>query len=222
MLKPHRRVAPEVIEIAIKQILAYHRQGKRSLRQLPGKGAHGREEIQAQAEALNWNPTKVRKARQFALLYGARELDELFRLLRKHRPIFGIAHVGVLVTIPEARERAALQRWCITQHQSTADLERDLKTRRPDQRHGGRRRNVAAEPAHALVQLAEMADTWRRWFEVAQGESQGTRTQSVLHRLPRTVREQVEAVYQTTRSLHEVVSRQLARFRRQSQRQKRT
>jgi hypothetical protein len=95
----------EAVAEAIHEIRAYHQQGRQSLRELPERGQHGARAIDAQAERLgsNWNATKLRKARQFANReggYSRQRLKELCRLLRKHRPVFGISHIGLLVMVP--------------------------------------------------------------------------------------------------------------------------
>ena len=50
----------------VRENLAYHDQGRQSLRELPERGKHGARAIDAQAEELGWNATKLRKARAFA------------------------------------------------------------------------------------------------------------------------------------------------------------
>jgi hypothetical protein len=87
----------EEVSQAVREIRAYHDQGRQSLKELPLRGPHGAGAIDAQAEELGWNATKLRKARQFAHRqdgYTRKQLDELCRLLREHRPRFGTSHVG--------------------------------------------------------------------------------------------------------------------------------
>lgn len=122
------------------------------------------------------SPTKLRKARQFAHRaegHSRERLDALCRLLREHRPIFGIAHVGLLVTVVPWPEREAIQKECIEGNWSTYELQAEIKKRYGARRQGGRRRQVPAEPGHVLFQIAEMADTWLRWYAVVtEGEEE--------------------------------------------------
>lgn len=112
------------VATAIWEIRAYHDQGRQSLRDLPSRGKHGARTIDEQAERLGWNSTRLRKARQFAHReegYSRKRLNELCRLLRAHSPVFGISHVGLLVTVPWP-EREAPQRACVEGNWSTYEL----------------------------------------------------------------------------------------------------
>src|SRR5436305_827887 len=93
----------EEVNQAIREIRDYHEEGRKGLDEVPERSRQGARDIDAQAERLGWNPTRLRKARQFAHReegYTQQRLNELCRLLREHRPIFGISHVGLLVTVP--------------------------------------------------------------------------------------------------------------------------
>jgi hypothetical protein len=212
MVESRRRATPAEVDEAIQEIQAYHRAGQRSLKQVPGKSAYAQAEVQTQAEALQWNETKLRKARQFANLYRKKDLAELFRLLRKHRPVFGVSFIGVLVTIPDRRERVEVQRWCILQNASFAALEREIKIRRPDQRQGGRRRRVGDDPLHALVQLEEMSDSWLRWYKAVKPKG-AAKGETLFDRLTADVQQQVEKVRKAMEQLHETVTEALDRAR---------
>jgi hypothetical protein len=201
-------------EEAIRAIRAYWQQGRTILRQAPTRGGYHRGEIVDLARRLGWNETKVRKARQFASQYTREQLADLCRVLREHRPHFGPAHVGVLVTVPDARQRADLQRWCIEHDISKADLELEVKKRFGPRRFGGRRRQVAADPALAMLQIHEMVDTWLRWFAAASEEPEGNdETRSVLDRLPESVRAEARKVNRAMRRLRDAVADELARAR---------
>src|SRR5262245_44831039 len=116
-----RATRDEVAE-AIRQIKAYHAQGKQSLKGLPERGRYGQRALDEQAERRGWNVTRLRKARQFAHAdegYSRERLNELFRLLREHRPVFGVSHVAVLVTAPWP-VRGEFQRLCIEHNWSKA------------------------------------------------------------------------------------------------------
>jgi hypothetical protein len=207
MSESRPRATRDDVEEAIREIRAYYQHGRAILRQVPARGGYHRGEIVDLARRLGWNETKARKARQFAGQYTREQLADLCRLLREHRPHFGPAHVGVLVTVPDARQRADLQRWCIEHDISKAELELEVKKRFGRRRFGGRRRQVAQDPLHALVQVDEMADTWLRWHAVAaEEEEHNGHGQSVLERLPDVVRQQVRAVSRAMRRLRDTIA----------------
>ncbi|MFO0881820.1 MAG: hypothetical protein U0840_31425 [Gemmataceae bacterium] len=204
--------SPEVVSQAIRDIRAYHDQGRQSLRDLPQRGEYGGGAIDGQAERLGWNPTRLRKARQFAHPeegYSRDRLNELCRLLREHRPVFGVTHVALLVSVPWS-QREELQRECVEGNWSTQELQTEIKRRFGSRRQGGRRRRVSSDPSHALVQLEEMAETWRRWLAVA-GE------QEVLDALPEKVRERINAVNRAISRLREEVTGELEAGRRKEE-----
>src|SRR5262249_33667210 len=122
-MKNRPRATSAEVERSVREIREYHRQGRASLRELPQRRARGQRDLDEQAEGLGWNVTRLRKARQFADPeggYSQDRLNELCRLLREHRPIFGVAHVGILVTISWAEGRADLQRRCLRDNWSKA------------------------------------------------------------------------------------------------------
>src|SRR5947209_6099192 len=189
MSESRPRASRDEVEQAIRDIRAYYQQGREILRQVPARGGYHRGEIVDLARRLGWNETKVRKARQFASQYTREQLADLCRLLREHRPHFGTAHIGIVVTVPDARQRAALQRWCIEHDVSKAELELEVKKRFGPRRFGGRRRQVAGDPLQALLQMDEMADSWLRWHSIASEEPhRNGHNGSVLARLPEAVR----------------------------------
>jgi hypothetical protein len=197
------------VSAAISEIRAYHAQGVQSLRELPVKGAYGAGAIDEQAGRLSWNPTKLRKARQFAHPesgYSGERLKELFRLLREHRPVFGVTHIGLLVSVPWP-QRAELQSECITGGWSTYELQARIKRLFGTRREGGRRRRVSGDPAGALVQLREMADTWERWFRVAEEEGEGGLP--VLDGLPEKVRARAVAARRAVKLLFDAIDDEL-------------
>lgn len=204
----------EEVTQAIREIRTYHEQGRRSLRELPERGKHGARAIDEQAERLGWNPTRLRKARQFAhpkTGYSRERLNELCGLLREHRPVFGTSHVGLLVTVPWP-ERETLQHGCVKGNWSTAELQAEIKRRYGSRRQGGRRRRVSADPGRALVQLDEMADTWRRWLAVVSEANEGE--EAILDALPVAVNTQVNAVRRAVNRLRVAVSAELEARRR--------
>src|SRR5262245_19268960 len=140
MSESRPRATREEVAAAIRQITDYYRQGRTSLRELPGRGRYGARAIAAQAERLGWAETRLRKARQFASPeagYSRGRLHELISLLREHRPVFGVCHVGVLVSASWAAGRAGLQRRCVLENWSKARLEAEVKARLGTRRLGG-------------------------------------------------------------------------------------
>jgi hypothetical protein len=218
----HRpRATRDEVERSIREIREYHRQGRASLRELPERSRYGQRALDEQAERRGWNVTRIRKARQFAHAdegYSRERLNELFRLLREHRPVFGVSHIGVLVTAPWP-VRGEFQRLCIEQNWSKAELETAIKARLGPRRFGGRRRHVAADPVHALVQLGEFTDSWQRWYAVAAEEPEGNgETRSVLDRLPESVSAEARKVNRAIRRLRDKVAGALERARARRQR----
>ena len=191
------RVTADKIEDTITALEAYHQQGATSLREHP-KGVYDDGTIAAEAKLLGWNETKLRKARQFAHEqwgYNERRLKELFRLLRRDRPKFGIAHIGLLVTVAWDDGRETLQKDCIEKNWSKSTLELEIKSLFPDRRHGGRRRQVGDERGHLLAQLDDLADSWLRWCTAAQAKQENGRAKkSRLDTLPPDVQQRVREV----------------------------
>ena len=192
-----RQATTEEIEEVITAIQAYHDRGADSLRLHPTTG-YDQGTIARTAGALGWNETKLRKARQFAreeFGYRKRRLRELFRLLRQHRPRFGIAHIGLLVTVSWDDGRETLQERCIEKNWSKHTLELEIKSLFPDRRHGGRRRQVGDERGHLLAQLDDLADSWLRWCAIAQAKQENGRAKkSRLDTLPPDVQQRVREV----------------------------
>lgn len=209
--RPH--VSTEKVEAAIKAIREYHAQGRRSLKELPGRGEYGDKTLADQAKILGWNNTKLRKARQFArkkVGYSGNHLKKLYILLRENRPNFGISYVGLLVTVPLIL-RDELQKECIVNNWSTAELKAEIKKRFGSRRQGGRRRHVSSNPESALVQLEEMAHTWQRWYGVVtEVEEGGRKKKSILETFPGQVQEQLKATVRAIARLRDTVSAELA------------
>jgi hypothetical protein len=190
---------------AIQEIKAYHEQGRRSLRELPRRGEHGARAIDEQADKLGWNPTRLRKARQFAHNsegYSRDRLAELCNLIRDHRPVFGVSHVGLLVTVPWP-QRERIQKECVEGNWSTAELQAEIKRQYGARRQGGRRRRVSAKPEHILIQLDQMADTWRRWHMVVAKVNEAG--QSALDPLPGEIRDRIKSTAKALTKLQEAV-----------------
>jgi hypothetical protein len=150
------RASHDEVMKKIAEIQDYHEEGRKSLKRPPSTT------VQKQADALGWNITRLRKARQFARAksgYSQARLEELCDLLEHYGPIFGTAHIGLLVTVSWP-EREEIQRECIEGNWSVLDLKTALKARRDSRSAGGRHRKVA--PDDVLVRLEDVTTTWRR------------------------------------------------------------
>src|SRR6516164_6697233 len=100
-MQPERsRAAPAALATAIAEIRSYYHEGRICLEETPRSGNYGSDFVEKRCRELgpSWNPTKLRKERQFADQYSQKDLRRLIRLLRQHRPVFGISHVGILVS----------------------------------------------------------------------------------------------------------------------------
>jgi hypothetical protein len=84
-------VGQQEVAQATQEICAYHKKGRESLRELPDRGKHGARAIDAQAERLSWNVTRLRKARQFA------HADDGYFPLREHHLWKGELTLGEVV-----------------------------------------------------------------------------------------------------------------------------
>jgi hypothetical protein len=221
MAERRQQASRDEVNAAIADIREYHSQGRASLRDLPERGRYGQKAIIEAAEQLGWKDTKLRKARQFALMFTQKQLDDLCGLVRRHLAHFGTTHVGIAVTVPDARERAELLRSCIVNDWGKAQFQAEIKARLGPRRHGGRRRQVAEDPLHALVQVDEMADTWLRWhtIAVARPERNG-HARSTLDRLPEPVQRGVQSVTQVMRRLRVAVTAGLEEVRSRRRRRK--
>jgi hypothetical protein len=217
MAESRPRASRDEVAQSVREIREYHRQGRDSLRELPKRGGYGQRALDEQAGRLGWNVMRLRKARQFAgpeSGYSRKRLNELVRLLREHRPVFGVSHVGILVSASWAEGRARLQRRCILENWGKARLEAEVKARLGPRRSGGRRRRVADDPVQALMQIDKMADTWLRWHAAAAAEQRGNGDgESVLDRLPKPVQTEVRRVTRAMSRLRGAVAGELERAR---------
>lgn len=209
MTRERPKASPEEVSTAIREIRAYHEQGRQSLRDLRQRGGYGVRAIDEQAERLGWTPTKMRKARQFAHRqqgYTRERLNELCRLLREHRPVFGVSHVGLLVTVDwPAREQ--LQRECIEGNWSKSELQAEVTRCYGLRRQGGRKKRVPSDPAQTLAQLDQEAKKWERWYAVA--SELNDEKETILNALPETVRERVQEVKRAVTRLRTAIADEL-------------
>src|SRR5262245_34160583 len=218
------RATRDEVNRAIREIEAYHRHGRQSLKEMPRRGRYGEGDIAGQVKRLrekepgtHWSHTRIRKARQFADPeggYSRRQLDHLYRLLRKHLPVFGVSHVGILVTLGWAEGRAELQRRCVVSNWSKAELEAAVMRRLGPRRQGVRWRQVGEEAGHLLPQLDAMAQSWERWYGVANGTlGKAGRRRNVLPKLPPAIRKRVKAITGAMAGLRAKVAEKLREIR---------
>jgi hypothetical protein len=155
---------PEEVAQKIEQIIDYHARGKESLQ-------HSLRPDD-QAIELGWNVTKLRKARQFARQqsgYNQQQLEALCELLIEHRPVFGISHIGLLVTVPRP-ERDKFQHRCIVNNWSVQKLETEIKSRFGIRSPGGRKRRFESDEVFVLIE--DMTTAWYRFFFAAKTSQQ--------------------------------------------------
>ncbi|MFO0822828.1 MAG: hypothetical protein U0792_06870 [Gemmataceae bacterium] len=186
-------------EKAIRNFLAHGRRSLKHLDNLPDERQHfHKAENEKQADDLGWSETKLRKARLFAKQYPREEdLDDLCREIRKHRGVFGTAHIGILVTVPDADVRKSLLRWCIDGSYSKTELELEVQKLYGKKVNRGRSRRVVKDRGRLLLQVEEMADTWIRWHRQVEAKS-------FLSTLPENVRDKVAALTPRMKSLHQL------------------
>lgn len=192
MAKPHNpkpkgrvRVSLDEVKQSIEEIREYHAIGAKSRERRPGRAKHGKFEVDE--EAKGWSVTKFLKARQFAAAYSADDLDDLCEHVRKHLPQFGTAHVGILVTIPDAKVRKKLQIRCIEKNLSKAQLIALVKRHFFGPRSsGGRHRRVPRDPGLLLTELRLMSESWCRWMAIAKP---GTVDEAALPRIAEEIGE---------------------------------
>jgi hypothetical protein len=213
MARTRPRATRDDVEAAIAEITDYHKQGQLACT-LPvgGPGSRQVKTIKDLARRVGCNETKVRKAWQFARRYTGDALDELCRSLRRHRPHFGTAHVGILVTVPDRRTRKELQRGCVREDWSARWLQFQVWNRLGLRRQGGRRPRVDGEAEPLLRRLDALAGTWLRLCDAAGGHRPEVRGgRSVLQKLPGAMKWHVEQVTDAMRELREAVADRLGR-----------
>ncbi len=204
------RATSTEIDTAIREIRDFHANGRESIRLMPGRGGFGGGEIDEQARRLGWAGTKLRKARKFATQYPRKDdLDELCKLVRDHKAIFGTAHVGILVTVPKAQARDAVLLWCLKGNHSKADFEQEVQKRVGKRRKGGRRRRIDKDPGRLLIQVEETANTWLRWYELVKGDEEQPEASSLLNRLSAELQKGVHTVAKAMKELHDRAEKEL-------------
>jgi hypothetical protein len=153
--KTKRRATHSEVCKQIASLKQYHQQGCES--------RQSKVPFVKQAKILGWAITKLMKAHWFAKVYGDDDLDALCESLKQHRPVFGIAHIGLLVTLRGTLKhyRIELQEKCVENNWSTEELSNEMLTTLGSRNtRGGRRPFVTADTA--LIVLQKKATTVRR------------------------------------------------------------
>ncbi len=204
---PRPRASRQKVEAVIKQVRGYYQLGQELLKAHVERGGYDAHFFDAEAAERGCNSTYLRKAAQFARApdgYSPHQLEQLVKLLRTHRALVGITHIGLLVTLRWKRGRMEVQSSCIRERWSKAVLQAEIHKRvgraRP---HCGRRRRID-DASHALVQLEGIAESWRRWSGLARGDPT-EQMRGVLADLPKSIRKQVAAVDRCMAALQEAV-----------------
>jgi hypothetical protein len=202
-----RRLAKKAeVKKKINEIRAYHDQGRESLAQ-PSKVT-----IKQQADALGWNETKLRKARQFAhptTGYSEDQLCELCDLVLDYRPVFGTAHIGQLVTVRDPDDRNKIQDECILGNWSLRELKLACKKHSVPRSRGGRRPKLT-DPA-VLIQLDDELTTYRRFVRELKRPRNGKR--SIFKRLAPKLRTKIRAFNKAREELQNTLAEEIAKLR---------
>jgi hypothetical protein len=201
------------VEAAITEITEYHEQGQEACK-LPtgGPGSRQVKTIKDLARKVDWNDSTLSKAWQFARVYRDSGLGALCRSLRRHRPHFGTAHFGILVSVPDRRTRNELQRGCIREDWWVRRLQFQVWSRLGLRRLGGRRPRVDREVEPLLRRLHALAGTWLRLCDLAGGQRPEVRGgRSVLQKLPGAMKWYIDRVTDAMRELREAVAARLGR-----------
>lgn len=143
-----------------------------------------------------WTPYLLDIARRFSREYTEEELDHLCEQIRRHRPAFGISHIGIMITIP-ATQRDCLQRDCIEKNWSTNDLKAAKLKWHRKKSGGGRRPQVTAD--NAVAQFLRHSDRLRRLCARV-GTPCGT-TPVILKELSPTMQQAIKAARKAMISL---------------------
>jgi hypothetical protein len=167
-----RKARQERVEEAIDKLRAFHDLGRLSLRRRPGPAKQHDRAIDREAAELGIGGDTLRKARQFAAGYTARDLKELCRAIRAAQvtqddasPIIGTSHIIRLLTVASPRDRVALLSEAIEHAWSVIDLNIELAKRFGLRGAGGRAPRVARDRERFYVQVEHRCESWRRWHD---------------------------------------------------------
>ena len=208
-----------------RKLQAMHETGQRLLKEISDTNEWGRHGIRDQARALGKGAQDVRTLRRFAdpgRGYDKAELAQLIKQCEKHGRDMGIALIRMLLTIPDKSCRAELQQRMLDEGWSVSETGDQIIRRFGRRRQGGRAPRVADDPESALIQVQEMAITWRRWVrafvaKAASGEfttsAPGPKVQQSP--LPVELMQEIAAVSSSIDRLSTSVSEQIDKLRQQ-------
>jgi hypothetical protein len=207
-----------------------HETGLRLLKEVPETNAWGQHGIRDQARALGKGAQDVRALRRFAdpiRGYDEAELAELIARCEEHGRDIGVSVIRMLLTIPDKSCRVELQQRILAEGWSVSKTGDEIIRRFGRRRQGGRAPRVADDPESALIQVQEMAITWRRWVrafvaKAASGEfttsAPGPKAQQSP--LPVELMQDIAAVSSSIDRLSTSVSEQIDKLRQQRERRR--
>jgi hypothetical protein len=178
---------------------------------------YGESRIEKIADAVEDHQDHYSRAPLTHLLWSAREFATKFseseaKRLAEQKPSgyrLTWTHVKYLLGV-EDDQRKKLQKKCVQQEWSTGRLLTEVKSLRGGERNaGGRRPPVPATQGAALVQIADMAERWVRWYEVLREppKEPAAKTSVSLEDLPDSVAERLEVVVRAIGRLQSVTQK---------------
>jgi len=105
----------------------------------------------------------VDKARRFAELYSAEELDELCGQRGPDGSVLGWGHVAQLLRVRNSRSRKALQRKAVKEAWSSRQLSAEISRRFGKKSSGGRKPIAAKSSGDVRHQILTRCEQWDRW-----------------------------------------------------------
>ena len=201
---------PAQVAKTIAAIRHLHRIGVKSRTNHPGHLPTGSWKKEAAKAGLH--PDTFGKARVLAdpdRGYTEDELDDLYRLCRKHGTAFGSSHVIKLLTVPNKAQRLAVQTEAVIGKWSQARLYAELKKRFGRRRTvGGQKPIVPVDVNHACVQITDLCARWKRWFNVI-SETTDPDAKPVFEQLKPALRRQLEATLESLEKLEKAAAKRL-------------
>ncbi len=143
--------ASKDIQSAITKVRDYWLEGHESLQQHGERAPYG--------ESSEW----LRKARRFAHRYTEKQLNALLDKCERHEFTLGTSFIDRLVTVPDRRERSALETKVVKERWSRARLDREIRSRYGSRRNLGRRPSQPTSTSEALSALSRLATKLTRW-----------------------------------------------------------
>jgi hypothetical protein len=102
------------------------------------------------------------QARAFSRLYSQAELDRVLNRCRAAGWVLSVTHFLKLMTVPKDQYRDELQERAIRERWSTPQLTRVVRAMLGNRRPGSGRNPKVASFSDGLVQLARLAEQWRK------------------------------------------------------------